>query len=164
VDDKLKWGYARRRFCRGCSRTAVQFRSPPLLIPTPSPRSKDRSMSDEKRVRIVSTKSGGNTDPEITLCGVPIDMIQSAVLGCSWFGVTDGKPEFIPHDEGKYHELWFLSGDFKMRGPLRDFYNNLDDGLSNDAKWTKVVNWLCRNTDFGTLDICCQRAAMVIDG
>lgn len=190
-------------------------------------------MSDEKRVQITSS---GGPDQMVKMTGVPRDMIYGTVNGCQWFGVTDGKPEFVPRyeplpenredeqllpffsggqsykaidfadvghgfpsitiqhlcgygytpknyerqskfmeecgfeccrskrdGEGRYHELWFLSGSFRMRGPLRDFYKDLDKGLSNDAKWAKVVHWICEHASFGTLDICCQRVAMVID-
>lgn len=190
-------------------------------------------MADEKRVQITGY-SGQNQ--EVTLRGVPREPMQGVVTGCQWFGVTDGKPEFIPRyeplpekeedeqllpffgpghaykaidfmsvghgfpsitiqslcgynytpenykrtarllemwgfaccrskrgDDGKFWELWWLSGDWAMRGSLRDFFGGLEKDLDNDAKWTKVVNWLCRHSSFGSLDICCQRAAMVLD-
>lgn len=188
-------------------------------------------MADEERVRMTDY-----ADQRVTLEGVPHDKMQGAVTGCQWFGVTDGKPEFIPRyeplperkedetllpffsaggqtykaidftnvghgfpsiiiqslcgynytpanykraarlletygfvccrskrgDDGKFWELWWLPGDWAMRGALRDFYEGLKD-LANNAKWARVIDWFCSHSSFGSLDLCCQRAAMIMD-
>lgn len=194
-------------------------------------------MSDtERRVRISSSCSG---DPSsVTIQHVDPDAICGVVNGCQWFGVTDGKEQYVPRykelpepvddeqmlpfagrgrrykheiierltigtfphitiqslcgynytpaiyrieakkleqygficcrskrgEDGCFWELWYLSGDYVMRGELEQFYKSLPSSMGINTKWHKVVDWLCKHVSFGTLDVSCQRACMVIDG
>lgn len=63
----------------------------------------------------------------------------------------------------KFWELWWLAGDWTMAGPLKKFYEDISKKKSQLTKWKEVVNWLCDHSSFGTLDVCCQRAAMTMD-
>ena len=80
--------------------------------------------------------------------------------------------------DGGYWELWYLPGAYSARGLLRQ---TLDDAKAEDEKERKgserdmvkenrrelevMINFFrnFRNAEFGTLDVCIQRLAMVID-
>ena len=189
--------------------------------------------TEDERVQIASWD---DKRQQVTLGQIPHDLMQGVVTGCQWFGVTDGKPEFIPRykplpelkeDErllpffgggqsykavdfmgvghgfpsitiqylcgygyspeaykhqcrllesygftccrsragadDRYLELWFLSGDWAMKGPLKEYYDNLPADMGGETKWSEIIKWLCRHARFGTLDVCCQRAAMTME-
>lgn len=65
-------------------------------------------------------------------------------------------------NDGKYWEIWYLPGYFAATGDLRLFINaQRGTPAKPDHKITeKVVDWLCLNARFGTLDVSAQRAAM----
>lgn len=68
-------------------------------------------------------------------------------------------------NDGRYWEVWRLNGYWAAKGELEvlvesDAFRN----MSENDKMNTVSQWLCRNCSFGTLDVSCQRAAMVIDG
>lgn len=64
-------------------------------------------------------------------------------------------------EDGRYHEVWFMPGLFYAKGDLKTEI----EGAGNEVKEQvrAAVSFLCRNASFGTLDVCVQRAAMVID-
>jgi hypothetical protein len=63
------------------------------------------------------------------------------------------------HD-GRFWEIWYLAGYHFAKGELKSEMAQKSD----DAEQISVaINFLCRNVSFGTLDVCYQRAAMVID-
>jgi len=63
---------------------------------------------------------------------------------------------------GSFWELWLLPGFWAAKGDLAELVKNLPVG-SWIAQTEAVVSFLCDRASFGTLDICVQRAAMVID-
>lgn len=75
--------------------------------------------------------------------------------------------------DGGYWEIWYLPGLWSASGELKD---EVDRILAEGKKWSgkhishgdkrvvnAVVNFLCKNVSFGTLDVGVQRAAMVVD-
>lgn len=64
--------------------------------------------------------------------------------------------------DGKYWEVWRLLGYWSAEGDLKPFCETIQK-LSDKEKIKKVVHWLCQNCSFGSLDVTCQRAAMVIE-
>lgn len=69
-------------------------------------------------------------------------------------------------NDGRFYEIWFLPSYYFAKGDLKDAIDlrTLKSGESESAnKISTVVTFLCNNVSFGTLDICYQRAAMVID-
>jgi hypothetical protein len=75
-------------------------------------------------------------------------------------------------EDGRYWEIWYLPGDWAARGELREAietapkhpFTNTEAGAKKEwaAKIEVVVQFLCRNVSFGTLDVSGQRAAMVV--
>ncbi|MEK7579083.1 MAG: hypothetical protein AAB460_00935 [Patescibacteria group bacterium] len=56
-------------------------------------------------------------------------------------------------EDGKYWEIWFLSGLWAARGELQKNLRERDDVEG-------AISFLCRTVQFGTLDVAVQRAAM----
>ena len=63
-------------------------------------------------------------------------------------------------NDGHFWEIWYLPGDYHARGRLKDA---MTLKCESAEQISTAINFLCRNVSFGTLDICYQRAAMVID-
>lgn len=63
--------------------------------------------------------------------------------------------------DGKFWEVWYLPGKWRAQGPLADAIKTAgDDWLKiTDA----VVGWMCRNVNFGTLNVAIQQAALVYE-
>lgn len=68
-------------------------------------------------------------------------------------------------DDGKFWNNWFLPGVWLARGELKKEVDRLkkDSALDDKQRCDQVVQFLCHNVQFGTLDLVVQRAAMVID-
>jgi hypothetical protein len=68
--------------------------------------------------------------------------------------------------DGKFWELWYLSSTCCAKGELKEAIDAADKKgakYREKAKITAAVDFLCRRVSFGALDVCYQRAAMVID-
>lgn len=68
--------------------------------------------------------------------------------------------------DGRFWELWYLPQLFFAKGDLKeeiDLKSSEHPQASEADKINTVVNFLCSHVSFGTLDVCYQRAAMVID-
>lgn len=67
--------------------------------------------------------------------------------------------------DGKYWENWLLLGNWAAKGRLKGEVERLDADatLTPELRIKGVRNFLCRNVQFGTLDMVVQRAAMVLD-
>jgi hypothetical protein len=62
--------------------------------------------------------------------------------------------------DGRFWEIWYLAGYYFAKGELKsEMALKSDDAEQISA----AINFLCRRVSFGTLDVCYQRAAMVID-
>lgn len=62
---------------------------------------------------------------------------------------------------GQFWEIWYLPGAWAASGRLREAI--ADSGLKDGAEKVRfIVTFLCRNVQFGTLDVAVQRAAMTI--
>lgn len=66
-------------------------------------------------------------------------------------------------NDGKFWEVWYLPGEWRAQNELREFIGSLPQNMTWNQKGSAVVDWLCKNVDFGTLDMAIQRAAAVID-
>ncbi|MES2623146.1 MAG: hypothetical protein V4576_01930 [Patescibacteria group bacterium] len=66
-------------------------------------------------------------------------------------------------DTGMYFEQWILHSQFSAKGSLDGFIKSLPRDTSAQDQLDRVVNFLCRQVQFGTLDLAYQRAAMVMD-
>lgn len=68
-------------------------------------------------------------------------------------------------DDGKFWNNWFLPGVWLAQGELKEMVDKLkaDPVLNNEQRTDRVVQFLCHNVQFGTLDLVVQRAAMVLD-
>lgn len=62
--------------------------------------------------------------------------------------------------DAKYWEMWFLPGLWSSEGELKKALYGLN--LSGKKSLERAVEFLCRNVQFGTLDVAFQRAAMPI--
>lgn len=77
--------------------------------------------------------------------------------------------------DGRYTEIWHLSGYWAAKGELKDFVKNnieiIKDSThtpeghlkTNEIKIKLIINWLREHISFGSLDVSYQRAAMVVD-
>jgi hypothetical protein len=75
--------------------------------------------------------------------------------------------------DGKFWELWYLPGTFHAQGELKEAIEaeskknvgcDLKQHVAKENRAiTAAVKFLCHHVSFGALDICYQRAAMVID-
>ncbi len=65
----------------------------------------------------------------------------------------------------QFWEIWYLPGLWSAKGELKDFVDSeRERGKKDEPRLTQaVIDFLCRNVSFGTLDVSVQRAAMVID-
>lgn len=61
--------------------------------------------------------------------------------------------------DGHFWEIWYLPGLWYAKGPLKELY--LPEGTVKSIN--KAIDFLCRYVSFGTLHVCYQRAAMIID-
>jgi len=61
---------------------------------------------------------------------------------------------------GKYWELWLLPYLRAAKDRLRDA---IDFRTETESQVKAAVSFLCCHVSFGTLDVCVQRAAMVVD-
>lgn len=65
-------------------------------------------------------------------------------------------------ESGQFWELWFLPSLWMAKGSLREVI--VDSGKRNEKLKAKVaVDFLRRNSQFGTLDIVVQRLAMIME-
>jgi hypothetical protein len=65
---------------------------------------------------------------------------------------------------GRFYELWYLPFASSAKGDLKEVVNKIDKGGSNWRETSRaVVEWLCDNSLFGTLDVTVQRACVTID-
>ncbi len=62
-------------------------------------------------------------------------------------------------DDGKFWELWLLPFLLMAEGDLKKVVEKTK-GLPWNKQSEEVVNWLCRNCSYGSLDVCVQRSAM----
>ncbi len=63
--------------------------------------------------------------------------------------------------DGRYWEMWYLPGLWSAKGRLKGtLYGIKDPAQSID----EAVRFLCRNVQFGSLNVTWQRAAMTMDG
>jgi len=62
--------------------------------------------------------------------------------------------------DGRFWEIWYLAGHHFAKGQLK---SEMDLKSDEAEQITTAVNFLCRHVSFGVLDVCYQRAAMVID-
>lgn len=66
--------------------------------------------------------------------------------------------------DGRYWEIWRLNGFWSAQNELETLCKRLDkDRLNCEQKISAVVDWLCQNVRFGTLDVSIQRAALTND-
>lgn len=63
---------------------------------------------------------------------------------------------------GRYWEIWRLNGYWSAENELARFCKQTEK-LSCEDRIRAVVDWLCRNVRFGTLDVSIQRAALTIE-
>jgi hypothetical protein len=63
-------------------------------------------------------------------------------------------------NDGRFWEIWYLPGYYHAKGELRSAMELESDSVK---QITIAINFLCRHVSFGALDVCYQRAAMVID-
>lgn len=69
---------------------------------------------------------------------------------------------------GRFWEVWLLPGTWAAKGELQEVLSLVTDPGSDyqkaeKKKVEKTIDFLCRKVDFGTLDVCVQRAAMTVD-
>ncbi len=62
--------------------------------------------------------------------------------------------------DGRFWEIWYLPGYWSAKGELK---NVMALKPNNSEQVSVAVDFLCRHVSFGTLDVCYQRAAMVVD-
>lgn len=60
--------------------------------------------------------------------------------------------------DGKYYEIWFLSGLWAAKGPLQSEIHDLSD---EKAKLARAIKFLQYHVSFGSMDMSVQRLAMV---
>lgn len=66
--------------------------------------------------------------------------------------------------DGRYWEIWRLQGYWDAKGELEAFIKYMDrSNPTSEIKVRAVIDWLCRNVRFGTLDVSNQRAALTFD-
>lgn len=65
-------------------------------------------------------------------------------------------------DDGRYWEHWSLCGLFSARGDLKDVLVRFER-RNDKVKLEAAIEFLRHNVSFGTLDVCVQRLAMVMD-
>jgi hypothetical protein len=68
--------------------------------------------------------------------------------------------------DGRFYEIWFLPSRYFAKGELEDAIDlrtSKNGESEQSSKTSVVVNFLCNHVSFGTLDVCYQRAAMVVD-
>ncbi|EKE24912.1 MAG: hypothetical protein ACD_5C00358G0003 [uncultured bacterium] len=63
-------------------------------------------------------------------------------------------------NDAKYSEIWLLSGLWSAKGKLKEILQGSDS--SSKKNLDKAIEFLCRNVQFGTLDVSFQRAAMTV--
>lgn len=63
-------------------------------------------------------------------------------------------------DDGSYQEVFILSAFVFAKGDLKEL---IQDVKENKEKLNLALRFLARNVSFGTLDVCVQRMAAVID-
>lgn len=64
-------------------------------------------------------------------------------------------------EDSKYWEMWFLCGLWSAKGGLKEFLE-MASSESDKKKLEATIKFLCKNVQFGTLDVSWQRAAMTI--
>lgn len=64
--------------------------------------------------------------------------------------------------DGKFWEVWYLCGISCAKGELQEAVE-LVDRRDTAKRMKAAVDWLCRNTHFGSCDIAVQKAALVLD-
>jgi hypothetical protein len=62
--------------------------------------------------------------------------------------------------DGRFWELWYLPGQWFAKGELKEAIDKVE---GSPEKVKEMVRFLCRYVSFGALDVCYQRACMVID-
>ncbi len=62
--------------------------------------------------------------------------------------------------DGKFWEMWYLSGAWSAAGRLKDTLVGIKDPKE---QVDEMVRFLCKNVQFGSLNVTWQRAAMVIE-
>lgn len=63
--------------------------------------------------------------------------------------------------EGRYWEMWYLSGSWSAKGRLKGALVGIKDPKE---QIDEMIQFLCRNVQFGSLNVTWQRAAMTVDG
>lgn len=62
--------------------------------------------------------------------------------------------------DGKFWEIWFLPGLWCAKGALE---KAIKDKGNRESELGRAIDFLCRNSSFGALDVSVQRAAMTMD-
>ena len=66
--------------------------------------------------------------------------------------------------DGRYWEMWVLSGTWAAKGDLKEAIDKVGRSWEDSKPAMKaVIQFLCANSSFGTLDVHHQVAAMTID-
>lgn len=67
--------------------------------------------------------------------------------------------------DGKYWEQWYHSGLWSVKGRLKDDLEEFEaqKKRNTNEKIDFMVNWLCRQASFGTIDLVYQRAGLSLD-
>jgi hypothetical protein len=62
--------------------------------------------------------------------------------------------------DGRFWEIWYLCSLVCAKGGLKQAVAGITE---REAEIRTAIDYLCKHVSFGTLDVCYQRAAMVID-
>ncbi len=62
-------------------------------------------------------------------------------------------------NDARFHEIWFLPSQYHAKNDLKESFAHIED---DKKKIKRMVEFLCCNVLFGTLDLSQQRAAMPI--
>lgn len=63
---------------------------------------------------------------------------------------------------GRFTEHWFLEYSGAAEGNLKLFIDKLGNNIKAQQRLDAIIDFLCKNVSFGSLEIAYQRAAMVI--
>jgi hypothetical protein len=64
---------------------------------------------------------------------------------------------------GRFTEHWFLEYSGAAEGNLKLFIDKLGNDIKAQQRLDAIIDFLCKNVSFGSLEIAYQRAAMVIN-
>lgn len=139
------------------------YEEPAPPVPDPELGEHWPAKPDHVQTKLFSfTPEGGNSFPSYTLkyLGGYEKKTKALMRRVERYGFECLRSRRDKH--GQFSELWYLSSEVFAKAELKEVVDRCAD-MEQADRTKAVVEFLCLNCAFGSLEVCTQRAAMVAD-